>query len=172
MNRLTLFRILTFALLPIAVMFGCMDILFLISALANPALLLMVFALAAFVIYTFASLRFLNRGIDPNKPCHPSLRDWIRVNAYVSLFLGALFFLNAISILGMSDASLKQFIEQFRETQPNIPAMLTPAFFLSVLKGMAWFMLVVGIVLLTHIFLNFRILKLYAYLFDTAKETE
>jgi hypothetical protein len=167
MKQLTLFRILTFILVPFAALFGFMDLLFLLSALANPALLLMVFVLAAFVIYVFASLKFLNRGIDANRPCAPSLRDWIRVNAYVSLFMGGLFFLNGTSILFMSDSNLNQFIHQFLETQPNIPAMLTPAFFLTILKTMAWFMLVVSVFLLTHIIIGFRLLKLYAYLFDT-----
>lgn len=168
MKQLTLFRILTFVLVPIAALFGLMDLLFLVSAIANPALLLMVFVLGSFVVYTFASLKFLTKGIDPNQPCNASLRDWIKVNAYVSLFMGGLFFLNATSILLMSDATLAQIIQQFRESQVNVPALLTPAFFHTLLKAMAWFMLLISMLLLTHILLNFRALKNYAHLFDRA----
>jgi len=166
MKQLTIFRILTFTLLPIAAMFGFLDFLFLFSALANPALLLMVFVLAAFVIYTFASLKFLTKGIDVEQPCRTSLRDWIRVNAFVSLFMGIMFFLNAASILFMSDVSLRQFVNQFRESQPNIPAILTTELFISVMKAVAYFMLFVSVVLVSHILINFRILKRYGYLFE------
>ncbi len=169
MKQLTIFRILTFILLPIAAMFGFIDFLLLFSALANPALLLMVFLLAAFVMYTFASLKFLTKGIDIERPCKTSLKDWIRVNAFVSFFLGFMLLLNAVSILFMGDISLRQFIAQFRESQPNIPPMLTPELFLSILKSMAYFMLVVSILLLSHIILNFRMLKQYGYLFEVPR---
>ena len=97
-KQLTVFRILTFILLPIASLFGVMDLMILPSALANPAILLIVFVLAAFVIYTFTSLRFLTKGIDIGRPCKPSLRDWIRVNAFASSFMGIMFLMNALSV--------------------------------------------------------------------------
>lgn len=169
MKQLTIFRILTFILLPIAAMFGFMDLLFLFSALANPALLLIVFVLAAFVIYTFASLKFLTMSIDVEQPCKASLRDWIRVNAFVSLFMGIMFFLNAVSIIFMGDVSLRQFVNQFRESQPNIPAMLTTELFITIMKAVAYFMLFVGVVLVSHILLNFKIMKQYGYLFEAPR---
>jgi hypothetical protein len=46
------------------------------------------------VIYTFASFSFLKRGIEKEQHQSAKLKDWIKVNAYVSLFLCSLFFLN------------------------------------------------------------------------------
>jgi hypothetical protein len=169
MKQLTIFRVLTFILIPIAAMFGFIDILFILSALANPGLLLIAFILAAFVIYAFVSLRFLLKGIDTGRPCKPSLRDWIRVNAFVSSFMGIMFLLNALSIFFTSDIVLRQYISQFMEMQSNIPPMLNLDLFLSIMKGMAYFMFLLGIVLLIHIQLNFRLLKKYGYLFDAPK---
>jgi hypothetical protein len=166
MNQLTIFRVLTFVLIPIAAIFGFIDILFILSALANPAFLLFAFILAAFVIYTFSSLKFLTKGIDISRPCKPSLRDWIRVNAYVSTFMGVMFLMNALSIFFTSDITLRQYLSHFLETQPNVPAMLNLELFLTIMKAMAWFMLVISLVLLTHIQLNFRLLKKYRFLFE------
>jgi hypothetical protein len=166
MNQLTLFRILTFILLPIASLFGIMDLIMLPSALANPAVLLIIFVLIAFVIYTFSSLRFLTKGIDIGKPCSPSLRDWIRVNAFVSSFMGIMFFMNAISVFLVSDIQLRQYLSQFLETQVNVPPMLNLELFVRMMKVAAWFMLFISIILLVHIFLNFRLMKTYRYLFD------
>ena len=166
MKQLTVFRILTFILLPIASLFGVMDLMILPSALANPAILLIVFVLAAFVIYTFTSLRFLTKGIDIGRPCKPSLRDWIRVNAFASSFMGIMFLMNALSVFFASDLQLRQILGQFLDTQPNVPPMLNLELFLKIMKLAAWFMLFISIVLMVHIFLNFRLLKLYRYLFE------
>lgn len=170
MNQLTIFRVLTFVLIPIAAIFGFIDILFILSALANPTFLLFAFILAAFVIYTFSSLKFLTKGIDINSPCKPSLRDWIRVNAYVSTFMGVMFLMNALSIFFTNDITLRQYLSRFLETQPNVPAILTFDLFLTIMKGMAWFMFVLSVALLTHIQLNFRLLKKYRFLFEAGSQ--
>jgi hypothetical protein len=166
MQSLTLFRILTFVLIPIAALFGFLDILVLLSALANPALLLIAFILGCFVIYTFVSLQFLTKGIDTGRPCKPGLRDWIRVNAFVSAFVGMMFLLNSLSIFFSSDASLKQLITQLLESQPNVPPMLTGELFLRIMKTVAYFMFFVSLALLVHIVLNFRFMKQYKHLFE------
>lgn len=172
MKALTIFRILTFVLLPIAALFGVIDFFMLFSALANPAMLFVVFIMAGFVIYTFASLRFLTKGIDLNKPCKPGLKDWIKVNGYVSIFLGVSFLMNALTVFFSSEASLRQILKQFLETQPNVPAMLTPELFIYMMKIAAYFLLFVSVVVLAHIPINFRLLKQYAYLFEESKTAE
>ena len=166
MKQLTVFRILTFILLPISSLFGVMDLMMLPSALANPAVLLIVFVLAALVIYTFTSLRFLTKGIDIGRPCKPFLRDWIRVNAFASSFLGIMFLMNALSIFFASEQQLREILGQFLETQANVPPMLNLELFLKIMKLAAWFMLFISITLLVHIFLNFRLLKKYRHLFE------
>jgi hypothetical protein len=170
MKQLLLFRILTYILLPIAAMFAFLTLLLLISALANPSILLLAFIIGSFVIYVFVSLRFLNRGIDSNQPCPKSLRDWIRVNAYVSVFLGSMFVINSLSIFMMSDASLRQYIAEYLSSQPNVPAMLNENLFLSVMKAFSYFMIFMGVVLLAHIFVQFRLLRKFGYLFDNSNE--
>ena len=170
MNLLSVFRILTFILLPIATIFGFMALLFLLTALANPAFLLIVFLFSCMVIYSFASLSFLSKGIETGRPCKPSLRDWIRVNAYVCIFIGVLFLMNSLSVFLMSQVSLRQIVVQMLETQPNIPATLNPDFFLRILKLVSGFMLFVSVILLAHIFINFKMLKRYNHIFSAAAQ--
>jgi hypothetical protein len=139
--------------------------------MANPALLFIAFIIAAFVIYTFASLKFLTKGIDIATACNPSLRDWIRVNGFVASFLGTMFLLNSMSIFFTSDITLRQYLSQFLETVPNKPAMLNLELFLTIMKGMAYFMFFVSVVLLSHILINFKLMKQYQSLFGiTPKE--
>jgi len=164
--QLKLYTVLSYILIPIALFFAFMDIVLLFSSLANPSALIMVFILACLVIYTFASFKFLKAGIEKEIAQSSKLKDWIKVNAYVSFFLCSLFFINAISILISSDVLLLKFIDEFLQSQPGLPKELTSALMLSLLKGVSVFLLITGIVGLIHIRTSLRLLKQYEYLFE------
>ena len=164
--QLKLYTVLSYILIPIALFFAFMDIVLLFSSLANPSALIMVFILACLVIYTFASFKFLKAGIEKEIAQSSKLKDWIKVNAYVSFFLCSLFFINAISILISSDVLLLKFIDEFLQSQPGMPKELTSALMLSLLKGVSVFLLITGIVGLIHIRTSLRLLKQYEYLFE------
>ncbi|NQW78359.1 MAG: hypothetical protein HQ449_03495 [Chitinophagaceae bacterium] len=164
--QLKLYTVLSYILIPIALFFAFLDIALLLSSLANPSSLILIFILACLVIYIFASFKFLKAGIEKEVAQTAKLKDWIKVNAYVSFFLCSLFFINAISILISSDVLLVKFIDEFLQSQPGIPKELTSALMLSLLKGVSVFLLITGIVGLIHIRTSLRLLKQYEYLFE------
>ena len=84
--NLKLYTVLSYILIPIALFFAFLDIALLLSSLANPSALIMVFILACLVIYIFASFKFLKAGIEKEIAQSSKLKDWIKVNAYVSFF--------------------------------------------------------------------------------------
>ena len=104
-----LYLVLSYILIPIALFFGFMDSILLISALANPSAMILVFAMACIVIYSFTSFKFLKLGIEREQIQTTKLKDWIKVNAYVSLLMFCLIFLNAVSILLSNDVILIKF---------------------------------------------------------------
>ena len=163
---LKFYRVLSFILIPIALLFAFIDVAFLVTAMANPSVLIFVFAIACLVIYTFASFKFLKSGIEKEVAQSSKLKDWIKVNAYVSFFLCSLFFINAISILISSDVVLLKFIDEFLVQQPTMPKEITSALILSLLKGVSVFLLFTGIVGLIHIRTSLRLVKQYEYLFE------
>lgn len=167
MKKITVFRLLTYILLPFAAFFGLMDIIMLMSAIANPSLLLAVFLIAAFCIYSFASLVFLTKHIDRNQTAKPSLKDWIKVNAYASFFLGFQFLVTAGGIFYMGEHELKTVIDKFLETQSNLPAELNVQLFIKVMRGAAYFLFLFSFVLIVHITMVFGLIKQYSHLFDT-----
>ena len=169
MKQLTIFRILSFILLPIAALFGGIGFFVLLMALANPEMFLLVFLLAGFVIYTFSSLKFLIKAIDTDRPCKPGLRDWIRVNAFVSIFLGVMFLNGALVIFFSGNAQLRKLYDQTLELQPNMPTIMNFNMYLSMMHAAAYFFLFISIILLVHIPLNFRVMKKYRYLFNAPK---
>jgi hypothetical protein len=164
--QLKLYTVLSYILIPIALFFAFLDIALLLSSLANPSSLILIFILACLVIYIFASFKFLKAGIEKEVAQTAKLKYWIKVNAYVSFFLCSLFFINAISILISSDVLLLKFIDEFLQSQPGIPKELTSALMLSLLKGVSVFLLITGIVGLIHIRTSLRLLKQYEYLFE------
>ena len=166
LDSIKLYRVLTYILLPIAYLFILLDVLFFMSAIANPGTLIFVFIIACLVIYTITSYRFFKNGIEREQIQKSKLKDWIKVNAYVSLFLCSLFFLNSVSILVSSNATLLKFIDDLIEKQPEFPKEATPALILSILKSVAVFLFITGAAGLLHIRITLKLVKENKHLFE------
>lgn len=161
-----LYIVLSYILLPIALFFGFMDSLLLLSALANPSALILVFTMACIVIYSIASFKFLKLGIEREQTQTSKLKDWIKVNAYVSLMMFSLIFLNAVSILISNDATLISFIDEFLAQQSGLPPEFNSQFVLKIMRTAAYFLFVIGAVGILHIRMTLKLVKEYDYLFE------
>ena len=104
-------------------------------------------------------------GVNKKLPLGASIKDWIKVNAYVTLFLGFQFMLVSVSIFYMGSANLQEFAEKAMAAQPNMSSQMNSGLFLKMLKGMAYFFFFLSLALLVHISICFKLLKEYAHLF-------
>ena len=161
-----LYIVLSYLLLPIALFFGFLDSMLLLSALANPGALILVFAMACIVIYSFASFKFLKLGIQREQIQKSKLKDWIKVNAFVSLLMFSLIFLNAVSILISNDATLTGFIDEFLAQQSGLPPAFNSQFVLKIMRTAAYFLFIIGAVGILHIRMTLKLVKEYDYLFE------
>lgn len=161
-----LYLVLSYILLPIALFFGFMDSILVISALANPSAMILVFAMACIVIYSITSFRFLKLGIEREQIQTTKLKDWIKVNAYVSLLMFSLIFLNAVSILLSNDIILISFIDEFLAQQTGLPQGFNSQFVLKIMRIAAYFLFVIGAVGIVHIRMTLKLVKEYDYLFE------
>ncbi len=161
-----LYIVLSYILLPIALFFGFMDSLLLLSALANPSALILVFAMACIVIYSIASFKFLKLGIEREQTQTTKLKDWIKVNAYVSLMMFSLIFINAVSILISNDATLISFIDEILAQQSGLPPEFNSQFVLKIMRTAAYFLFVIGAVGILHIRMTLKLVKEYDYLLE------
>lgn len=166
MQQITIFKIITFILVPIALLFGLIDLIMFMMALANPALLLIVFAMACFVIYVFASLRFLLQGISIERPCKASLKDWIKVNAYGTLFISSMFLLNSSAAFFINDINLTQMLGEMIDQQPELSGKVSLALFVKMFRVVSAIMFVLSILIIAHVLINFKLIKKYAHLFE------
>jgi len=158
--------VLSYILIPIALLFGFLDSILVLSALANPSALILVFAMACIVIYSFASFKFLKLGIEREQPQTNKLKDWIKVNAYVSLLMFSLIFLNAVSILVSNDATLIGFVDEFLQQQSGLPPEFNSQFVLKMMRTASYFLFVIGAVGILHIRMTLKLVKEYDYLFE------
>ena len=103
-------------------------------------------------------------GIIKQKQCASSLKDWIKVNAYVTLFFATSCITNFVMI--RTNPQLKDdFAKRSLAMQKNIPpeaAAMMP----QVINGLLIAMLVFGISLLLHISLSFTFIKTKSNLFE------
>ncbi len=99
MNLNTVFRILSFILMPVAVLIGVIDATnFLPQALSTPQLLLPVFVMAAIVMYVFSSFRFYRNGINGTTVFTHKTKDFIKVNGYVAVGFSMLTLVQSIIV--------------------------------------------------------------------------
>lgn len=166
MKQLTIYKVLTFILVPIALIIGFLDLFILIMGLSgNPAMLFIAFVMACLVIYVFATVRFLLHGIGNQRYCKPSLRDWIKVNAYGTLFIAGMFFLNSTGIFFLGDLQLQQMLTEVMDQQPALAGKISMETMLSMFKVIAIIMFIISITSIIHVQISFRLLRLYSYLF-------
>ncbi|MBV9962363.1 MAG: hypothetical protein JO072_08955 [Parafilimonas sp.] len=164
--KLTIYRIITFLLLPMAFLFAIAFMVLLRAAFANPPLFFSLFFAAAIAIYTFASLNFLIRGIDGKKLLGRSSKEWLIVNAIVSIIYAILAILQRF-LIALDSSAVQQFASMIKKNgQLNIPE----AQIIRFINGILYFVFAYGIVLFTHIILSFQYVKQYKYLFQTEKK--
>ncbi|HJV19601.1 MAG TPA: hypothetical protein VJ552_06945 [Sediminibacterium sp.] len=166
MNQLTVFRVLTFILIPVAILFGILDLFMLLMALSsNPAMLLIVFAMACFVIYMFTSLRFLLQGIGNERQLNASLKDWIKVNAYGTLFISVMFLMNSAAAFFINEVNLRQVLSEMIAQQPDVSGKISLDYFVRIFRVISGIMFFVSLMAIAHVLINFRLIRRYEHYF-------
>lgn len=163
MKNLTIYRIASYILLPFGGLMGFASLIFLLIALANPALLLPVFMMVCAVIYIFASFSFLQK-IDNKATARPGMKDLVKVNAFVALLLVANILSSVVAAI-VNPTLLNQTMDNAMAMQGKNTAGVTPEMMQKAVKGMLYFMGAFGLILLYHILTTFRLLKQYAGIF-------
>ncbi|HAI83047.1 MAG TPA: hypothetical protein DCL43_05205, partial [Chitinophagaceae bacterium] len=95
-----------------------------------------------------------------------SLKDWLKVNAYVSIAFAALSVIDGIAALANP-----QVIEQAMQQAMEQSAMngVDPTMLQTMMQFVVYFLLIYGVLLLVHIVLSLRLVKLYSFLFSKEK---
>ena len=127
-------------------------VLFLFSVIVNfgavgfyPPLLLPLFIAFSILIYTNLSAVFARQVLLDRKPLKHRLKDWIKVNAYVTLIYSAFqFALLLIALLGTT------LIEKLGSNF-GVPA--------GTIRGMVIFLMGSSILFIVHVILTFRYLR-------------
>lgn len=166
--KLSIYRILGFLLLPMAILFSVFVLLFLRAAFANPAMLIPLFLIACIAIYSFASLNFLIRGIDGGKYLGRSSKDWIKVNAFIGIIFSLLMISQCI-VLIIHPEMLQDMVTQAKKNAgPDLK--INNEAFENYLRISSYFFLAYAIVLFSHIILSFQYIKRYNYLFQNSRK--
>lgn len=147
--------------MPIGLFFGMMGIGMLLLAIVNTQILLPVFMLACFAIYVYCSHRFLQK-INAEEEITKSLRDWMRVNAYVCVFMSILFIMNTVVIIYLPSQQLEGFLQPSLDSMGKLADGMSIERLVHQMKSFSIFLLILSILLLVHIFLNFRLQRMHA----------
>jgi hypothetical protein len=165
MKKHTFYRAINIFILPMAAYIAINALMLLFVSLTNPLMLLLDFIMACIPLYAFTSNYFFNRGIKNAQPCKPALKDWIKVNAYVSLFFSAFMFLACLVLLAAlnNPAQLQQLKDQIAATSPT---PVPEGQLLRYLKIIVYVFLPFTVLLVIHIIITLRLLRQYRWVFE------
>lgn len=163
---LPVYRVVSVILLAVAGFLGLADLFLILLSFANPAGFLSAFLLTAVIIYTFTSFYFYRDGIRRGRLVKKSLRDWIRVNAFVAIFFGVMVLINAITILTHPELVASMYKDAMRMQPGYASSGIDSKTFIKMLSGVFVVFSIYALLLLGHITITFRLLKAYAYLFN------
>jgi len=173
-EKLVVYRLITFILLPIAGL-NAISLIGLLPALAgNPLLLIGAFLQFAIVAYTFASFIFFTKGVLNGKVLKPILKDWVKLNGFITLvFAGLVLFIVLMVFLAMSGMSKAEFQKLLSDSLARLKG--TPGMdkgdVADVVRQLKRTFIVAGCysaLLLTHVIITLGLLKKYAPLFSNA----
>jgi hypothetical protein len=164
MQKHTLYRIINIIIFPVSILIGIEVVRSLIVAFSNPPLLLFSFILACIPLYTFTANYFYNKSIRKGEKCKPSLKEWIKANAVVSIIFAVfMIFVCSVMLVALDDPKI---VEQFRNQLPaNTPAELLGEKFTPFMRGVCYFFIPFSILLLIHIIITFNLLTRYKQMF-------
>lgn len=158
------YRILTYLLIPIGVLFALMTLIFLLTGLSgNFAALLPAFLFGGTLLYLGFSFQFLHKGVLFQQALKPSQWDWILVNGFVALFMGSIFVFQGIYF--KDNPELMHELQAQIDRMPaelerkNLPDLA------KIVSGVLFFMLVSGAMMVTHVVMTFVLMRKNAGLF-------
>jgi hypothetical protein len=134
-------------------------VLFLFSVMVNfgavgfyPPLLLPLFIALSILVYTNLSAVFARQVLQSRRPLRSKLKDWIKVNAYVTLVY-AVFQFVVISVALISGTLIEKVSDTF-----GLPA--------GTLRGMMIFLMLCSAGFVVHVIMTLRYLKQYRSFFQ------
>ncbi len=160
----TFYKILTYLLVPVGLLFALTTALLFAAAIENPQLLLGLFMVACTAIYIFVSFYFVVGGINQDKPVGAITKKWLIANGIVTgVYCGILFF--TCASLTMSSENMNEFVTMF-STNFKSPENISTDQMISILKSSLFVAVVLSFLLLVHTILSIRIVKQYQHLFE------
>lgn len=147
--------------MPVAFLIGFTAVTLLPQIFGNFAALLPFFVFSSVVIYIFLSNRFLKRIILLQGIMKPNMKDWIKVNGFVTLFLATMLLFVSISSLSKSEF-FQTFADQMYESVTQIDANIKRVEIESSLRTMFKIFLGVALLIVAHFIMTFKLLKQYA----------
>ena len=158
MNLNLVFKILSFILLPIAILIGVLDTFAITMAISNPQMLLPVFILAAVVMYVLSSIRFHRNAVLGEKTFTKKTKDFIKVNGYVALGFSTLSLIQGVMVL-VSKKAMAEVLDTYSKMSAANHINVASAqniIYISLAISIA-----VSLIIIAHITLSFKFLKQY-----------
>lgn len=166
MQQIKIYTLITYLLLPFTLLIGISLIPMLLIALQSLIFMLPTFITACVAIYIISSLMFIHKGLKKGTNCNPALKDWIKVNAYVTIVFAVLTLMQSSTLIANKSILLSQLDAFYAAQQQPMPKTVNKELLFKILNGTLIFMMVNSALLIIHLWFSFKFLKQFNYLFE------
>jgi hypothetical protein len=157
-----IYRIISF-LINVFAIFIAVALLFILPvALVNFAMLFPAFLLIGVVLYSWFSTRFRQQVLVKNEMAKTSLRDWVRVNGFVTIAFSILYTISTIALLRNPDEVIKSSKEIMTKMDPRFGDNFRP----EVINAVGIIILAYCTMLLIHVLWTFILLRKHKDFFE------
>ncbi len=161
MNKIKVFKVLTYILALPTAFIGLFSLLMLPLALVNLQAALMDFVFICVVVYIVNSFIFLNKTLILQQQTKKIIKDLFRINGIISSLFAIICIVDFISLL-INPSIINTGIDTAFAQNPN---SFPPQFTKEMMIKFSWFFLsAIGsyaIILALHLFIGFKLLKEY-----------
>ena len=167
MNLTKIYKWLTYILAIPTAFIAFFSLFGVLIAFANPQLLIPVFIMVCIVLYYISSFIFLRKVINKNLTCKKIIKDLIKINSIASLIFSALNIVQIFSIFfnpSLVETTINTIIEQ---NQGNINTVFNKEQITSLFYTVSASVALFSILLITHIIIGFKLIKVHADSFLT-----
>lgn len=158
-TELIAYKFLSFLLLPVAALLGFSALATLLTVLVNPSGIIGVAFIGSIAAYIITSFVFIVKCVEGGKEYRPKLVKWITITGSVTLFFFVMIIFGYI-IITYNTALLKQAIDQ-AISQTAMPPNMDASTLATALREFFTIMMVLGLVLILHLIMSFRIIPKY-----------
>lgn len=169
MTELKVYKGLSYLLLLPNAFVAIITLFGILASILNPMMFFGMILFVGVVLYAIFSFIFLQKGIINNKKCSLRLKKNVRTTSLLAGIFTVMCLMNCFTLVFHSTSIDTMVNVFFAESKTNLPPNFTRELLTKAIWASVYFLGIYAALLLLHILMTYKFIKMYVDMFETAK---